>query len=463
MKQLKKLYFTLTSTRAGGVYILLFAFLIGLATFVENDFGTSTAQKLIFKTHWFEGLLFLFGLSIFQNIFTFRMIQRRKWFMFLFHAAILIILLGAAITRYTGTEGSMHIREQDSSNIIQSRESYLNFKVENQGKRYEFHLPVLFASIGNNHYYKKYMLGNLPFEVEVTGFVPNPAEELQEDPEGSPVLWLVRAGRNGRENYFLPWKSSKEIGNMQFSFGAPSPSDAVQFDYKNDTLFFRSSGTYTRMTMATRALDTVYPNIWYPAKLRSLHSGNGVNFVIKDFNTKAKIHQYSEGKKLNGTDPGAVSLKITTPDGSKELTVIGAASYNGTPAISAIGPLNFSVNYGPRSIVLPFSLALTDFRLKKYPGTERPASYESDVILIDPRKNTKKPYSIYMNHILDYDGYRFFQSSYDQDELGTILSVNHDWWGTWVTYIGYILFTIGLLAMFFTGVSRFSKLSKQID
>ena len=33
-----------------------------------------------------------------------------------------------------------------------------------------------------------------------------------------------------------------------------------------------------------------------------------------------------------------------------------------------------------------------------------------------------------MNNVLDYQGYRF-QSSYDQDELGTVLSVNHDFWG----------------------------------
>jgi hypothetical protein len=41
-----------------------------------------------------------------------------------------------------------------------------------------------------------------------------------------------------------------------------------------------------------------------------------------------------------------------------------------------------------------------------------------------------------MNHILDYQGYRFFQSSFDQDELGTVLSVNRDP-GTLITYIGY--------------------------
>lgn len=53
-----------------------------------------------------------------------------------------------------------------------------------------------------------------------------------------------------------------------------------------------------------------------------------------------------------------------------------------------------------------------------------------------------------MNHILNYEGYRFFQSSFDQDELGTILSVNHDFWGTWVSYLGYFLLTLGLLMTF---------------
>ena len=44
-----------------------------------------------------------------------------------------------------------------------------------------------------------------------------------------------------------------------------------------------------------------------------------------------------------------------------------------------------------------------------------------------------------MNNVLNYKGYRFFQSSYDKDEKGTILSVNFDWWGTLITYIGYFL------------------------
>ncbi len=45
----KRILNALFNTRAAGVYILLFAFAIGIARFIENDFGTDSAQKVIFK------------------------------------------------------------------------------------------------------------------------------------------------------------------------------------------------------------------------------------------------------------------------------------------------------------------------------------------------------------------------------------------------------------------------------
>ena len=68
-----------------------------------------------------------------------------------------------------------------------------------------------------------------------------------------------------------------------------------------------------------------------------------------------------------------------------------------------------------------------------------------------------------MNNILNYKGFRFFQASFDPDEKGTILSVNHDSWGTTVTYIGYILLYIGLFSILFSSFTRFSYLKDQIQ
>ena len=104
----------LFSTRAAGMYILLFAIAIGVATFIENDFGTSSAQHVIFRSKWFELLLVLFGITILVNIWRFRFIPQKKWASLNFHSSIIIILIGSGVTRYFGFEGMMHIREDHS-------------------------------------------------------------------------------------------------------------------------------------------------------------------------------------------------------------------------------------------------------------------------------------------------------------------------------------------------------------
>lgn len=90
--------------------------------------------------------------------------------------------------------------------------------------------------------------------------------------------------------------------------------------------------------------------------------------------------------------------------------------------------ISLLIGYGEKEIRLPFSIHLNDFILERYLGSSHPSSYASEVTINDNRENVSQNFKIYMNHILDYNGYRFFQSSYDKDEKGTILSVNHDFW-----------------------------------
>ena len=90
-----------------------------------------------------------------------------------------------------------------------------------------------------------------------------------------------------------------------------------------------------------------------------------------------------------------------------------------------------------------------------------PSSFAAEVTVKDGRVN--EDHRIFMNTVLDYRGYRFFQSSYDQDELGTILSVNHDLLGTLVSYLGYFLLALGMIMVFFTSKTRFAFLNKQLN
>ncbi len=117
--------------------------------------------------------------------------------------------------------------------------------------------------------------------------------------------------------------------------------------------------------------------------------------------------------------------------------------------------LTFEIRYGSKVTKLPFSLRLNDFILERYPGSDSPSGYKSDVLLIDDAENVKMPFVIFMNNVLKYKGYRFYQSSYDPDEMGTVLSVNHDRAGMLVTYTGYALLFLFILLSLLSRKSLF--------
>ena len=461
---LKKYLSPLFHTRAAGIYILLFALAIGAATFIENDFGTSAAQKVVYQAWWFELLLFLFGVTIIVNIFRFRMIPQKKWALLLFHAAIIVILLGSAITRYFSYEGMMHIRENSANNQFLSSQTYLTFKAAKGEKSYDFDEPVLFASLGNNHWEESFLLGSEQVDVRVKEFIPNPKAVLYESLDGKPMLQIVIAGQNGREEYFLEQGQAKRMHNLVFNFKPDPLPDAVNIVYRNDSLLFNSSQNLTQTVMATQQRDTIYANgTYHSLALRALYTDGVNSFVCADFKESGKTKIISEDPKVKNESLTALLLEISSGGQGKQHYVYGQKGVPGKPATMHFGDLHFSVAYGAREIELPFSIHLYDFIMDKYPGTNSAASYASEVQLIDPRSNHREDYRIYMNNILNYQGFRFFQSSFDRDEKGTYLSVNHDFWGTWVSYLGYALLTLGMVWTLFSKRTRFYQVRQRLD
>ncbi|MBK8484919.1 MAG: cytochrome c biogenesis protein CcsA [Saprospiraceae bacterium] len=463
MKFLMKIYDGLVSTRSAGLYLILFAIAIGAATFIENDYGTSAAQKVVFKSWWFELLLLLFGITIIANIFKYRIIQQKKWSILTFHASIIVILLGSAITRYSSFEGIMHIRENESSNEFLSSETYLQFEVNNKGNKYRIDEKVLFASLGNNKFKRTYQIEQDLLELKVLDFIPNPQHIMVTDDAGLPTLKIVIGGMQGREEYYLHAGETKKFRGTVFNFGKTELAQAINIKYQNDTLYFNTPVALSQMQMATQKRDSIIPGSYQPLLLRSLYSGGETNFVIGDFNPKAKLELTSSSRKMKGESLGGLHLNITKNGEETSFYVYGNASGPGQIQQVQLGDTEFLFAYGAKQMEIPFSIKLRDFIMDRYPGTNSASSYASEVTLIDNRSNHKEEHRIFMNHILDYDGFRFFQSSFDQDELGTYLSVNHDAWGTRISYLGYILLTLGMLFTLFSPISRFTLLSEKIN
>jgi cytochrome c-type biogenesis protein CcsB len=112
-----------------------------------------------------------------------------------------------------------------------------------------------------------------------------------------------------------------------------------------------------------------------------------------------------------------------------------------------------------KEITLPFSVHLKAFELTRYYGSKSPSEYASTVRIVDGNSSFEDVIS--MNNTLSYKGYKFFQTFYDPDEKGTILSVTKDP-GVEVTYVGYALLFLGLLLNLFDSKSRFRILTAQL-
>jgi cytochrome c-type biogenesis protein CcsB len=121
----------------------------------------------------------------------------------------------------------------------------------------------------------------------------------------------------------------------------------------------------------------------------------------------------------------------------------------------------FGLAYAPVFEKLPYTLHLDDFVLQTYPGSQNPATYESWVTLIDPGKGIEgEKVHIFMNSPLDHRGTKHFQSSYDPDLKGTVLTVNNDP-GKLPTYFGYTLISLGFLLIMLKDLIFPSKSKKK--
>lgn len=107
-------------------------------------------------------------------------------------------------------------------------------------------------------------------------------------------------------------------------------------------------------------------------------------------------------------------------------------------------------------VSLPFALRLDSFNIKYYSGTEAPSDYVSAVTYVQHGHSVST--NISMNRVLSVDGYRLYQSSYDDDGSGSWLSVNYDPMGIGVAYTGYVLLALASIGLLISKRESFRRL-----
>ncbi len=439
--------------------LFLFAVIIGGATFIENDYGTQTAQALVYKALWFEVFLAYFVAILVYNMAKYKS-YKSKLPVFLFHFSFLIIAIGALVTRYVGYEGVMSIREGQSSHIMVSAVKNLELEVHYAEKNATFVEELYFSTMTNNHFNTSLNVGDKEVKVTLLKYLPTAHETLVTSPKGKKLLELkISTGAQGQIYYFAKGER-KDFGDFYIGYDTPVTTNKPTFLIKEGTDGYSVNFPFTLKTLnmndkSSAELtpgDNVFQN-------RMLYRFGSNAIVWKDTHESASIEMTSSDFKTKGGQAEYMLWNVSVGEESKIITSRPYQGKRGLIERFELGGVKIAMSVGATLIDLPFSIKLVNFELERYPGSMTPASYSSDVVLLDQEQNITMPYKIYMNHILDHRNYRFFQSSYDPDEKGTVLSVNHDP-GTLPTYLGYLLLAIGMIWSLFHPLGRFQKLLK---
>lgn len=446
----------LFSTKVSLILLILMAISMGVATFVENDYGTLVARNWIYEAKWFELIMAWLAVNFLFHIRQYRLFSREKLAIGLFHIAFVIIVMGAGITRYFSKEGIIHIREGQSQNIFYTAENYLQVSNEegNLSTLSREYIPKVFRPEKNS-----LSLNGLEFIFHVEEYISGARQEFVPGEETLIELSVLNEGV--RQDFVLKKGQNLTAGELLIS---TEENTAAQIQLaKNDSIWTLTSGFPLQlMDMATQQMGNQDSMVTAPLKIRTLYQWENGALVIRAIQENVKQILAPEPDEKIAKDY-LDGVKISVLDASQNLLQTGyflKVNRNPEWVEFAFEGKNYRFTYGPKAQTLPFALYLNDFQLERYPGSSSPSSYASEVMVQDEGESW--PYRIFMNNVLDHKGFRFYQSSYDSDEKGTVLSINRDRPGTYLTYLGYTLLTLGMIWTLFAPGSRFQLILKKL-
>jgi cytochrome c-type biogenesis protein CcsB len=482
-----KLLSSLFSMRWASVGLIVFLVAIGAATFIESIHGIQAAKISIYNAFWFEGLLLYLVLALVSNIFRYKMFTRAKIAMLSFHLSFIVILAGAAVTRYISFEGQMVIREGEGNNFIYTADPYVLINAQDMTSKSSPTLQAwktYLSEFNSNDFEYDTKVGKKNVTLRYVDFKSDRVDSLQVNQKyKESALELVTEGK--RSN-FLTENDVLMVGQTPFYYSSARPDSPNQAP--GIYLHHKDGKTWVYPSVALKSLpmremekirasgqapaDSLYQNYalntWSEFTPFSLYLVGNQQVVFKRYIPHAKKVLVKAAKKNTGKD--YLTVELNDGKATKIVRLEGGRGQFPKPERFAMNGVVYQLEYGSIQKNIPFTVQCRDFRLDRYPGSNSPSSFESELTIDDQRNNVKLNRRVFMNNVIDYDGYRFFQSSYELDnpstpenEEGTVLSVNHDALGTNITYVGYLLMALAMILSLFAPVGRFTFLSEQLQ
>ncbi len=448
MKILEDIFDFFASIKLAVFVILSLAVISAVGTIYEARYDAEYAQKLIYHSPYMYATLGLLCINLIAV-----MVDRWPWKLrhtgfILAHIGIIITLIGSWVTRYYGIDGSMRFEVGQTNRFVSvpEQEMVIFASIDGQDFRAIHHAQVDFL-LQPPSPRREYVFPLGPDDLKVleyhhyavrnTEIVPSEADrdglairfQLIND-NVNMTDWVRRDGR-------LPFDIS-DLGpaRIVMSDGSYEPSEVHNemivtrgktddsFDYE----IYRASAPGQVLRGSASAGDVIQTG-WMDLEFRVLRyiprARELVTYVPQQF-------------------PGAFTHPAIKVNFRDEDHWIGLNSI----LRLFIEDKAYLVRFSNKLVDIGFDITLEEFRIGRYPGTLRAASYESDVTV----EGIPEVVNISMNEPLKFRGLTFYQASFEEDEVGSptasILSVNQDP-GRWLKYLGALLIVLGTIFLFY--------------
>jgi hypothetical protein len=447
----------LSSIKLALPMILLISVLLAAGTIVESHYSTPVAKRFVYGTWWFGLALLMLGLNVFCSAISRYPWKKHQTGFVITHLGILIILGGALITQQFGLDGQIALKEGESGHIFQEERPTLYYQVdrgtiEQMPASFNFSQPSpdkpLLIHLANDA-----VLMIDQFYVNAAKRIRGRAAEAGES--AFPAVHLLLDSSFVHENQWL------FLGNK----------DHDEIDLGPASVFFEKEADWKKKV--AQDVKSIAPNALAvlltadgQLEYQTRHKGDFTPIqplkVGVDNSTGWMDMQFKVSERL----PQAVPEETYEPEPfpyQKDLSpaihyeVVGRAGKKDgwlgmqTQDSFKLDGSDYELAYGPKQITLPFAIRLVKFTLGKDPGTDKAASYASDIYYTDEKTpGQETPYNISMNKPLHYVGYTIYQASYEPQPDGTYISVfavGQDP-GMAVKYGGAIILVLGIILMF---------------
>ena len=448
----------LASLQLAVLVLVALAILIAWGTFVESRYQDAWRAKIEVYQSWpmmvVMGILALNLTAVMVDRWPWK---RRHLSFLLAHIGILILLAGAFLTSQWGLDGIMRIEINQSNRWVYVPETEVSIWSSFDGDKFSriFHESIDF-------YKDKHWLGrSIPLDQGSLQFVEWQAYAISSRKirrssakhAGSAIQFTLKNDRVQVTEWLLRAHSSLRVAS--FDFGPAQvhwgKDQGPSFPVRNEIYIFESGNQKMPLGYVIYSAAEKHPvkkGVFRPGQ--AVDTGwMGLQLEVVQYLPQAE-EVYDLQFLSHKTDLTQPALRVRFQERDYwvlQNDVVKMFTDNGV----------YILSFGQKRIDIGFNLELKEFRMDTYPGTRRPATYQSLV-----RTPEGQEIWISMNEPLKYKELTFYQASYQQAPSGAVIasifSVNYDP-GRWLKYLGSFILSVGIIILFY---DRRKKTQQQI-